>query len=373
MNFIKNLKVTQTLQDRSRISSIDIVRAIAIIGVVFGHYGYGKYGYLGVDLFFIISGFLVGGILITELEFGEKVNFFKFIISRGFKIWPSYYFFLITGGIIARILYSTENPNQIIPLNDLKRYVFFYQNYTNATHWSFDHVWSLCVEEHFYILLPILFIVLQYLFSKDSQKKFLYFSVVGIILSGILFKFASFYFTNSKDIYSGTHNRIDALAWGVLLRLIINDFRISQVIKILSILLGIVMLVGVVIWVSYHDLPKELTKISEAYRFINVYNHIFLHIITPISFFLIIIGIYYVDFSWLYPMRVIAYFSYNWYLWHQLFVTWYTKHLGSGLWALGCYLTTTFLIAVIVTIFVEENFLQYRKKVIKKLFPSTLL
>ena len=151
------LKSVETLHEKGRISSVDIFRSIAIISVVVYHFNKTlPFGYTGVDLFFVISGLLVGGLLTKQFQQGEKVNFFKFVLQRGFKIWPSYYTFLLVGTLLAIGLYGKSNPEQIIQVWDFKRYVFFYQNYTGQPfHWSFDHVWSLCVEEHFYIMLPL--------------------------------------------------------------------------------------------------------------------------------------------------------------------------------------------------------------------------
>lgn len=165
------LKTFHSLSNPQRNSSVDFFRGIAIISVVIFHFNnFLPMGNLGVDLFFVISGLLIGGLLNKNLEADRKINFFKFFLQRGFKIWPSYYAFLIFGSLVALCFYHSKHQDQIIPLWDMKRYLFFYQNYTGAPfHWSFDHVWSLCVEEHFYILLPILFILIQ-TFASDVSN-----------------------------------------------------------------------------------------------------------------------------------------------------------------------------------------------------------
>ena len=215
--------LNQVLSSSNRTSSVDIWRGVAIISVVLFHFNETlPYGFLGVDLFFVISGLLVGGILTKPFLNGDKIEIFNFFLRRGFKIWPSYYTFLIVGTIIAMLTYNSHNQNQIIPFTDFTRYLLFYQNYTGLPfHWSFDHVWSLCVEEHFYIMLPLIFISLRLI---KANWKILLVSLIIIIVSGFVAKILMLYFTNGKDTYAATHKRIDALAWGVLLNLIIIKF-----------------------------------------------------------------------------------------------------------------------------------------------------
>lgn len=69
-------------------------------------------------------------------------------------------------------------------------------------------------------MLPIMFIIIKALFS--NKKYFLLTGVTALIVMGVVFKCLSILYTNSQDTYSGTHNRIDALGWGVLLGIIIH-------------------------------------------------------------------------------------------------------------------------------------------------------
>jgi peptidoglycan/LPS O-acetylase OafA/YrhL len=355
------LKALHIINNSNRNSSVDVFRGIAIISVVLFHFNnLVPLGFLGVDLFFVISGLLVGGLLTTEFENKGKIKFFKFFLQRGLKIWPSYYFFLLSGSILAFYFYNTTNPDQIIPFRDLKRYVFFYQNYTGKPfHWSFDHVWSLCVEEHFYLLLPLLYLFIQYFISAKHKSKALFLFVIVTIASGILFKHISYFFTKSQETYSATHNRIDALAWGVLLNFITTNYKnkiVSLKFKFFTFFSGVFIFAGAVY------LFTEFDNI--------LFEKIYFHSVIPISFFLMLLGLYYVDLSKLKPIRLIAYYSYNWYLWHPLFVIYITKHLGNTAMGLITYLLVTFLVAVLSTIFIEEWFLQKRKPLLDKIFEN---
>ncbi len=351
------LKVFQTINNPNRISSVDVFRSIAIISVVMFHFNHQlPYGFLGVDLFFVVSGLLVGGLLTKEFENGEKINFFKFFLQRGFKIWPSYYTFLLFGGFLAFFFYHTTDPDQIIPYWDLKRYLFFYQNYTGFPfHWSFDHVWSLCVEEHFYVMLPIMFLIIQHFVKNKYKTKALFVFVILTIIAGIVFKYFSLHFTNSKDTYSATHNRIDALAWGVLLNLIITYY--GEKIKSLRFTF-FAFTSGLFLFIA--SLFFHVSLQSE------LFSKIYFHSIVPFSFFLMLLGVYYVNFSKLKPLRFIAYYSYNWYLWHPVFVIFITKNIGNNTTGLLIYLFITFIVAVITTILIEEPFLSKRNVILNK-------
>lgn len=354
-------KLFQTINNPHRNSSVDVFRGIAIICVVLVHFnGTMPFGYLGVDLFFVISGLLIGGLLTRQLKDGKKINFFKFFIQRGFKIWPSYYAFLLFGSVLAFCLYRYTNPDQIIPFWDLKRYLFFYQNYTGQPfHWSFDHVWSLCVEEHFYILLPILFVLIQTFVNDKNKAGVLLTFTLLIIAAGIGFKFCSYYLTHSKDTYSGTHNRIDALAWGVLLNLVIS-YR-GEKLRLLK-FSYLISIAGLLILAAAIYLSIRLNG--------PLFNKIYFHSIVPFSFFLMLLGVYYANFSKLKVIRYIAYYSYNWYLWHPIFVLYIKAHFGVGVPALVLYLAVSFITAVILTTVVEEPFLQRRKAIVDRLFKN---
>mgnify|MGYP006147837745 CR=1 FL=1 len=305
------------------------------------------YGFLGVDLFFVISGLLVGGILTKPFLNGDKIEIFNFFLRRGFKIWPSYYTFLIVGTIIAMLTYNSHNQNQIIPFTDFTRYLLFYQNYTGLPfHWSFDHVWSLCVEEHFYIMLPLIFISLRLI---KANWKILLVSLIIIIVSGFVAKILMLYFTNGKDTYAATHNRIDALAWGVLLNLIIIKF--SSTIKKHKNIFLITGLIGLIASVFFDIYLESI-----------FYHKVVLHSIVPIFFFLMISGTYYHDFSKLKSLRVIGYYSYNWYLWHPVFSVIITQNIGAGFNGLLTYLLFSFIFGVFFTILIEEPALKMRNK-----------
>ena len=357
-----NLRTLQAINNPERISSIDVFRGVAILSVVLFHFnGFLPFGFLGVDLFFIVSGFLVSGILTRELEEGRKIIFFKFLLQRGFKIWPSYYAFILFGSMLAYFFYGTTNPEQLIRFSDLKRYLFFYQNYTGSpTHWSFDHLWSLCVEMHFYVLMPIVFGLIQRSI-KENFKVYLIVMSLFLIFLGILFKQLSLILTTGQDTYAATHNRLDSLSWGILLNLISSNYgnKLKEIIwaRGIFVVLGICVLAGAIFFYQNDDSSV-------------VYSKLYFPSIVPFSFFCIMLGLFHCNFSKLTIFRTIAYYSFNWYLWHPIFVIFITTQLGDSIIGLVTYLLVTFFVSVLFTTLIEEYFLSKRQLIISKIFPS---
>jgi peptidoglycan/LPS O-acetylase OafA/YrhL len=353
-------KVITRLRDPRRNSALDVYRGIAILSVVLFHfYHYFPYGYLGVDLFFVISGILIGGILTQDFFENRKIRFLKFILQRGFKIWPSFYAFIFLGTLIAHILYRNIAPDQIIPLSDMPRYLFFYQNYTGMPfHWSFDHVWSLCVEEHFYLILPLMLIVIQSL-SINRKKALLYFGIIGLIVFGIVAKFLVYHLTRSQDTYSATHNRLDALAWGVLLIVLIkqNKLPLQKTKRIFFFCLGIVMLICAVIFDKYGNSSYYHKTIFQS--------------IVPISFFMMIAGTYHMNISKALPIRIMGYYSYNWYLWHPIVVIIIVNQVGANLLGFVIYFLLSFALAMLFTTLIEEPLLKLRATFMSRVFNKS--
>jgi peptidoglycan/LPS O-acetylase OafA/YrhL len=336
---------------KSRNKSIDALRGIAIIAVMLYHFNYYVYmGTLGVDLFFVISGFLVGGLLLRDFNNKKKIDYWNFILRRGFKIWPSYYFFLTLAGIIAYIIFSKSNP-EYLPNNWFK-YIFFYQNYSkdlmSTNEWIFAHAWSLCVEEHFYLLLPLIFVLVQRFFSR----RVLFFALFAIIGLSFLSKYYSFFYTQNQDTYFTTHSRLDALAWGVLLNFvtIYKDFFRKMKYKLLVLLIAVT---------AFFILVK-------LYFFGGLFfQKVIFRSVIPIVFCVVIGVSYYLNIK-IKPLQLVGIYSYNLYLWHPIISAITGEAIGYSWPGLIVYLATSLFIAVLFTRLIEIPFLNYRNKYFNK-------
>ncbi len=147
---------------KSRNQALDVLRGIAILLVMGFHDDYfrilGRGGWIGVDLFFVLSGFLISGLLFSEYQRFGRIDVVRFLIRRGFKIYPAFYVFMGITAIHWELFHGYV-PRRI--LSDL----FFVQDYFPHI---WPHGWTLAVEEQFYLLLPLLLLVM---IARSGNKK----------------------------------------------------------------------------------------------------------------------------------------------------------------------------------------------------------
>ncbi|MBK8805096.1 MAG: acyltransferase [Bacteroidales bacterium] len=172
-------------------ADIDGLRAIAIITVIIFHYGFLPNGYLGVDIFFVISGFLITKIIFSESE-KSKFSLKTFYIRRTRRIIPLVTFFsllTLVVGIFTMLPDDLENLSQSIVAttffsNNILQLITTGNYYDVVNEFKpLMHTWSLGIEEQFYMVYPLLFLLLK----KDKTKYILPVLIAISILSVILF------------------------------------------------------------------------------------------------------------------------------------------------------------------------------------------
>lgn len=211
------------MQTNNRLRELDFLRGIAIVLVIVRHKEILHFlqlmGWIGVDLFFVISGFLVSGLLFKEYQKFGSINPKLFLIRRGFKIYPIFY--------LTYILYLI--PRIILHKLDLEKAFYeliFVQNYALGWGYAYSASWSLAVEEHFYFGLALL---LWLIFNKkiisfevkvlDSKFTFFEKIILFVLIFTLILRFISNIQFPEENVRNTTmsHLRIDSLLFGVLI------------------------------------------------------------------------------------------------------------------------------------------------------------
>ena len=210
-----------------RIKNLDILRGLAILLVLGRHMSpyfpdnlniyvanilkaWLVSGWIGVDLFFVLSGFLVSGLLFSEYKKFGQISYKRFFTRRALKIYPSFYIFL---AFSVLLFYDKLASGKILFMNILSELLYF-QNYVYGI---WQHTWSLAVEEHFYILLPLLLLLIL-----RMTKRLLYLPalIVSTLFGILIFRSVTVFEIeelNLQQHFYPTHLRIDSLLYGVLI------------------------------------------------------------------------------------------------------------------------------------------------------------
>ncbi|EQB93147.1 acyltransferase family protein [Elizabethkingia anophelis] len=214
-----------------RLNGLDHLRALAIILVLMYHYRafshpdwidtIGRFGWIGVDLFFVLSGFLISGQLFNNIKFFHNIHLKSFYIKRFFRIIPPYAFTLL---LYFGIPFFRERE----ALSPLWKFITFTQNYELdvINKGTFSHAWSLCIEEQFYLVLPFSLLLL----IKTKTLPWIKWLVPFLIITSIFCRFIAwneyiiphinsnqFWLEWYMKIYYPTYTRLDSLAIGVLI------------------------------------------------------------------------------------------------------------------------------------------------------------
>ena len=209
--------------NRERQPGLDLLRALAIIVVVIYHAGImgfplpgrvHRFGWIGVDLFFVLSGYLIGGQLLAPLARNQRINLGRFFARRTLRILPAY---LVVLGIYLLLPSWREYPE----MSPLWKFLISVQNIGLHGGTAFSHAWSLAVEDQFYLLLPLVL-----LFVNRWRRAAVIIPCV-IVLGGIVLRTVLAWQNPAETgvsfrgfqtwIYYPTWTRLDPLVFGVVL------------------------------------------------------------------------------------------------------------------------------------------------------------
>lgn len=210
--------------------SIDSLRALAVLAVIIYHVdvNYLPGGFLGVDLFFVLSGYLISSLIIKEYKKTGSLNLYNFYIRRARRLLPAVYF-MITVVLVVMVMFN----GVLLKKSHLDAifgyiyssnwwYIFHKLDYFDSfgSQSPFKHLWSLAIEEQFYMIFPLLFLLVNgKKKTKDGSYKlnrnFLYI-ILGVILVSLIAHIILFDINNISRIYFGTDTRAFSLLVGVV-------------------------------------------------------------------------------------------------------------------------------------------------------------
>jgi peptidoglycan/LPS O-acetylase OafA/YrhL len=225
-----------------RIKELDGVRGIAILMVILFHYGYLGFGWIGVQIFFVLSGYLITTILLRERDFTLGIYLKRFYWRRSLRIFPLYfgYLLLIT---VCYLLFS--NP-AVFGEQWLFLYTYTFNIYSTLPSYQnsffLGHLWSLSIEEQFYLVWPLLVFVLP----RASFNRVL----LGLLLITPLIRFIAAWLVGAAageragmTVYYLTICQIDAFATGAAIASV-NLSRIQRPHKAFRLVLLATILIG---------------------------------------------------------------------------------------------------------------------------------
>jgi peptidoglycan/LPS O-acetylase OafA/YrhL len=349
---------------KERIAGLDTVRAIAILMVLARH-TYDRlyfpfevstatrvisaFGYQGVAVFFTLSGYLIGGILLRRILEG-RFSLTEFYINRFLRIVPASW--------VALAFYAIPdfNPTEVL------HYMFYLANYTGMLKEPAVHFWTLCVEEHFYLVLPFLLLLLFRLFG-DRRPLILSCFLIGI---PVVWGARILFFHGFQPVF--THDQLDFFFFGVVGALLGQRFDKSRWLFIITFLLplaycGLLFLE----WKEGLTIPQ-----TDLFRMIVVYP------LTSIFCFALVMSAR-VKGSWLYILgripfvRWLATLSYSIYLYHMFVIHYVLKESPpTNFYSLnfGIVLAGSLILALASFGLVERPFLRLRKTIAPQTQPE---
>lgn len=213
---------------------IDGVRGIAVIAIIIYHLNpqWLSGGFLGVDTFFAISGFLITSLLLHEYHYSGTIAFRSFWTRRIKRLIPAFAFLLIvvlTYTLLFEItMIQSIKQDVIAALFYISNWWYIFQDvsyFESLEMMPLKHLWSLAVEEQFYIFWPI---VLFLFLIKVNRMKFIFYTTLGLSIMSLCVMLAvSTPFEDNSRAYFGTDSRLNTLLLGALLAYVWPPFKLK--------------------------------------------------------------------------------------------------------------------------------------------------
>lgn len=333
-----------------RISSLDGLRAVSIVFVFFGHidgtqhashlFGWLPFAEFGVRVFFVLSGFLITSLLLKELEVTRKISLKNFYMRRVFRIFPASYTYIFVIFILAQLHLVFLNQH------DMLHAVTYTSNYYNGRSWYVGHLWSLSVEEQFYLLWPLTL-------GLSGRRRGMVIAALVCVLAPFV-RVAEFHYIYASREGMGAwfETAADCLAIGCLLAGM-RDWLSRQRLYMRFLSSNLFVIVPIVILGMNYLHPELRYKYTLVWPAMNL--GIALCIDWCIRFPNTTLGRF---LNW-HPMVFVGVLSYSLYLWQQPFLD---RSVRSFFTAFPCNVFFAFFAALASYYLVEKPFLKLKKR-----------
>ena len=338
------------------IPGLDGLRALSVIIVLIAHFGLKHIvpGGFGVTVFFFISGFLITRLLIAEQESKGQINLLQFYTRRLIRLYPALLFMLITTTIVSGLL------GQGVPgTTEMLAGIFYFMNFYHVHAVNIGHVpvmswtplWSLAVEEHFYVLFPLLVLM------TGLAWKRLHHAIIAILIAVPLWRlFQYFNYSGPVDEYNYmiTFARIDSIAWGCLLTVSLHKSGIES----LKRLVGILPMVFAVFVLLATFLVRD-----DMFRWVLRFS------IQGAAIYVLVLNLYYLaSLRWVFkildfkPLVWIGMTSYALYLWHLPIYDFIHYSQDASVFSIALTIGISLFATAFSFYIVEKPFMKLRKK-----------
>lgn len=343
--------------------ALDGLRGIAILSVLLFHFnlpghpeaGILKGGYLGVDIFFVLSGFLITSVLLDEYYAVGRISLVKFYAKRALRLLPALIVVLLFSFLYVHFFGNELQRTKVI--RGVFSTFFYYSNWINAYEAGplgfLNHTWSLAVEEQFYFCWPLTLLVLL---GYQKLNRNLCLILLALILLSLGIKI--YYASHSQFLraYAGTDARLDALLIGCLVAYLNKNE--SPLLRMLARPLVFYVMSAIAILMLVFSFYDSMFMYCGGYTLFAfmigiVIGHI---VVVPhgSSGYLLRAS----------PLRFMGKISYGVYLWHLPCFAIYSDLLGVNHIMARNYLAvaTSIAVATLSYFFVEEPFLKFKSR-----------
>lgn len=344
---------------RQNIPSLFGLRALSILLVLTHHltrvngsplaesiWKYADWGKQGVNMFFVISGFLITLILTWDEQARGKVSLKRFYLNRAFRILPAYFCFILGTAVLSKVGFLE------LSRLDWLTALTYTTNFPEKPGWGLGHLWSLSIEEQFYLVWPLVFATL-------APKGRLKVSLACVFLAPISRMLFWGIFFSTHEFFNWPMFQLDGLAMGCTLGCLLTNEKWWARLQVSARSANLLMagflggLLSIILWRGqFHWLVRhafELTATQLCFSGI-----ILISVTHPREWFGRVLN-----------SKTLVYLgtlSYSLYLWQQPFFSWFKPHFLST-WPMN--MVFAFVMALMSYYLVERPFLRLREKVVK--------